>query len=242
MKKLLATAGAAMLALGLAMPAKAADAAAEVDADAAQALARAWWKRVPRVVTAPRAVFRALAETDELDLEARSEPVLAIAILAGMAGLLLTPTWGTLLDDSAVDGLVVAVLTFVGGVFYGAAGAFLLGLALWVGAKGAGLDVSRRVARHVVVFAALPLAVSLLVTLPAIALAFGWDWFRTGGADGGSSRAVVVAIGVAFAAWSLGLVVIGLRETLRLPWRGVAVALSLASVLVAALVVLPSTI
>jgi hypothetical protein len=220
-------------------PAPAADAAAELDADAAQVLARAWWRRVPRVVSAPRGVFAALAETDELDLEARSEPVLAIAILAGIAGVLLTPAWARLLDDPAVDGLVVAVLTFVGGVFYGAVGAFLLGLALWLGAKGVGVDAPFRVARHVVVFSALPLALSLVVTLPAIVLGFGGDWFRGGGADDGTGRGVVIGIGLAFAAWSLGLGVLGLRVTFALPWRGVAGAIALAAVMVAAFAVLP---
>lgn len=221
-------------------PAAAADAAAERDAEEAAARARLWWRRAPRVVTAPRDVFRALGHTDELDLEARAEPVLAIAILAGMAGLLLTPTWGTLLDDRAVDGLVVLVLTFIGGVVYGFAGSFVLGLAVWLGLKGASVAVPLRSARHVVVFAALPFALSLIVTVPAIALAFGWDWFRSGGADEGTGRTIVVLVGLAFAAWSLGLLVLGLRECFRLPWRGVAGALGLAAVTVAALVVLPS--
>lgn len=221
-------------------PAQVVDAAAEATAGRADALSRAWWRRVPRVITAPREVFRAVAETDELDLEARSEPVLAIAIVAAMAGLVLTPTWGTLLDDSAVDGLVVLVLTFVGGVFYAAVGSFLLGLALWVGAKGAGIDASRRVARHVVVFAALPLALSLAVTVPLIAIGFGWDWFRSGGADEGAGGTALVGLGIAFGCWSLALVALGLRETFLLPWRGVVIALALATVLIAALAVLPT--
>jgi hypothetical protein len=51
---------------------------------------------------------------------------------------------------------------------------------------------------------------------------------------------VIVGIGLAFVAWSLGLVAVGLRTTFRLPWRGVAGALGLAGVMVAALLVLPS--
>jgi hypothetical protein len=220
-------------------PARVADAAAELRADEAQALARAWWRRVPQVVTRPRAVFTALAETDDADVDARSEPVLAITILAGVAALLLTPTWARLLDDPAIDGLVVAVLTFVGGLFYGAAGYFLLGLALWLGAKGVGVEAPFRIARQLVAFAALPLALSLVVVLPAILLGFGGDWFRTGGSDEGIGRDSVLAVGVAFAAWSVALVAIGLRATFRLPWRGVAGALALSGVLVAAIMVAP---
>jgi hypothetical protein len=220
-------------------PAQAADAAAEVRADEAQALARAWWRRVPQVVTRPRAVFEALGETDDADVDARAEPVLAITILAGIAALLLTPTWARLLDDPAIDGLVVAVLTFVGGLFYGAAGYFLLGLALWLGAKGVGVETPFRIARQLVAFAALPLALSLAVLLPAILLGFGSDWFRTGGSDEGIGRDTVTAIGLGFGVWSCALVAIGLRSTFRLPWRGVVGALGLAAVLVAAIAVLP---
>jgi hypothetical protein len=207
---------------------------------AGEAASREWWRRVPRVVTAPRTVFAALAETDDTDVDARSEPVLAITILAGMACVMLTPAWGTVMDDSTVDTLVLLVVTFVGGLFYGAAGYFLLGLAVWLGARAVGVDSPFKIARQVVAFAALPLALAFVVLVPTIALAFGADWFRTGGSDEGTGRVVVTAIGLAFVAWSTLLVALGLRTTFRLPWRGVFGALLLAGVLVAAFAVLPS--
>ena len=207
---------------------------------AGEAASREWWRRVPRVVTAPRTVFAALAETDDTDVDARSEPVLAITILAGMACILLTPAWGTVMDDPTVDALVLVVVTFIGGLFYGAAGYFLLGLALWLGARAVGVDSPFKIARQIVAFAALPLALALVVLVPAIAIGFGSDWFRTGGSDEGTGRGVVTALGLAFGAWSTVLVALGLRTTLRLPWRGVAGALLLACVLVAAFAVLPS--
>jgi hypothetical protein len=210
-------------------------------AEAGEAASRAWWRRVPHVVNAPRGVFAALAETDDVDVDARAEPVLAITILAGMASVLITPAWGRIMNDSTVDWLVVAVLTFVGGLLYGAAGYFLLGLALWLGAKAVGVDPPFRIARQLIAFAALPLALSLLVVVPAIAIGYGADWFTTGGDDDtGNGRTIVTAVGLAFAAWSLVLVALGLRTTLRLPWRGVVGALLLAGVLVAAFAVLPS--
>jgi hypothetical protein len=202
--------------------------------------ARDWWRRVPHVLTAPRTVFAALANDDDVDVDARSEPVLAITILAGIAAVILTPAWGTVMDDSTVDALVLLVVTFVAGLFYGAAGYFLFGVSLWVGAKAAGVDARFRIARQIVAFAAVPLALSLVVVVPAIALRYGWDWFRTGGEDSGAGRDVVVTIGLAFAAWSLGLVALGLRTTFRLPWRGVLAALLLAAVIVAAFAVLPT--
>ena len=197
---------------------------------------------MPRVVTAPRTVFAALAETDDTDVDARSEPVLAITILAGMACVMLTPAWGTVMDDSTVDTLVLVVVTFVGGLFYGAAGYFLLGLALWLGAKAVGVETPFKIARQVVAFAALPLALAFVVLVPAVAIGFGDDWFRTGGSDEGTGRVVVTAIGLAFVAWSTVLVALGLRTTFRLPWRGVFGVLLLAGVLVAAFAVLPSVV
>ena len=217
-----------------------ADAEALSGSDAAQARVERWWRRVPRLLTRPAEVFVALREDDEADLEARSEPILAIVIVAGMAGILLTPAWGTLLDEESLDWLVLAVVTFIGGLLYGAAGYFLLGLVVWIGARAVGVDTRSRSARQLVAFAALPFALSIVVTLPAIVLVFGSDWFRTGGSDGGTGRVVVVSVGLAFALWSLGLLAVGLRTTFELPWRGVIGALALAAVIVAAFGVVPS--
>jgi hypothetical protein len=218
-----------------------ADAAALSGSDAAQVHVRQWWRRVPCLLTHPHGVFVALREDDEVDVDARSEPILAIVLVAGMAGILLTPTWGTLLDDESLDWMVLAVVTFIGGLFYGTAGYFLLGLVVWIGGRAVGLETRARAARQLVGFAALPFGLSIVVTVPAILLAFGTDWFRTGGSDDGTGRAVVVSLGLALALWSLGLLAIGLRTTFELPWRGVAGALALSAVIVAAFVVLPTT-
>ena len=170
-------------------------------AEAGEAATREWWRRVPRVVTAPRSVFAALAETDEVDVDARAEPVLALTILAGMAAMLDQAGVGE--GDGRPDRrrLVVLVLTFIGGLLYGAAGYFLLGLALWLGAKAVGVDPPFKIARQVVAFAALPLALSLAVVVPAIVLGYGEDWFRSGGDDdAGNGRTVITGIGLAFVA------------------------------------------
>lgn len=217
-----------------------ADAEALTGSDAAQERVRRWWRLVPRVLIRPTEVFVALREDDETDVEARSEPILAIVILAGMAGVLLTPAWGTLLDEESLDWIVLAVVTFIGGLLYGAAGYFLLGLVVWLGARAVGVDTRGRTARQLVGFAALPFALSLVVTLPAIVLAFGSEWFATGGSDDGTGRVVVVSVGLAFAAWSLGLAAVGLRTTFELPWRGVIGALALAAVIVAAIAIVPA--
>lgn len=222
-------------------PVEVADRLAAERAEAGVTAGREWWSRVPRTLTDPASVFRALSEADEVDVQARSEPITAIAILAGMAGVLLTPAWGRLLDDGTVDGLVVAVVTFVGGLFYGAAGYFLLGLVVWIGAKAVGVEAPFRIARQLVAFAAIPIALSLFATLPLLLALFGGDWFRSGGADEGERRWIVLGVGLAFVAWSVALLAAGLRTTFGLPWRGVVGALLLAAVMVAAFAVLPST-
>ena len=112
-----------------------------------------------------------------------------------MAGILLTPAWGTLLDDESLDWLVIAVITFIGGLFYGTAGYFLLGLVVWLGARAVGLDArepdgapARRLRRAPV------RALVRRHACPRSLVAFGYDWFRTGGSDDGTGRVVVLAI------------------------------------------------
>ncbi|MBM3676965.1 MAG: YIP1 family protein [Actinobacteria bacterium] len=216
-----------------------ADRAAALREPAVEAASRRWWRLLPRLLTAPATVFRALREDDEDDVAARQEPLLAIVLLAGMGGAVLTPTWGRLLDDGSIDGIVAVVLTFIGGSAAGVVVYVLVSLALWIGIRGAGsLEPARR-ARQVAGFSALPIALSLFVTVPVALIAFGGDFFRSGGSDEDVGRAIVVALGLAFVAWSLVLLAIGLRTAMRLPWRGVAVALGLAAVAVAVVAALP---
>lgn len=221
-------------------PVQRADRLAAKRTAATDVAARRWWRLLPRLLFDPVPVFRALRESDEDDVVARQEPLLAIIVLAGMAGALITPTWGHLLDDRSIDGLlIVLVLTFIGGGLAGAVVYFVLGLALGIGIRGAGSLEPFRLARQTAGFAALPIAVSLLITAPVALIGFGSDFFRSGGRDAGAGHAVVVGIGLAFVAWSVGLLALGLRTTLRLPWRGVATAIALGGVTIAFLVALP---
>ena len=55
---------------------------------ARSALERSWWLRAPAVLVAPRAVFVSLRDESEEAVEARQEPLMAIAGLAGIAGVL----------------------------------------------------------------------------------------------------------------------------------------------------------
>jgi hypothetical protein len=187
-----------------------------------------WWLRALLVLQAPRPVFAALRDDSE-GADARQEPVTALVFLAGIAGVLLAPRFGSLLDDPAIDGLLVAVLAIFAGSIYGFFGYWLLGWALSRGIRALGGVGNARLSRHVLAFAVAPLALSLIAIWPLRLAVFGRDVFRTGGADSGTGGAVFEWAGVAFVAWSAVLLVIGVRTVQRWSW-GRALAASACSV------------
>ena len=178
---------------------------------------RAWWLRALLVLQRPRPVFAALRDDSTPAAHARQEPILAIVLLAGIAGVLSTNQAEHVLDDVEFDALLVSVWAFLGGGIYGAFGYFLLGGLAYLGASFAGGLGSYRRARHVVGFAATPLALSLLVWPIRIAL-FGEDAFQRGGSDHGATDAVFEAIEIAFLLWVLALLVIGMRTVHGWSW------------------------
>ena len=137
---------------------------------------RDWWLRTLLVLQRPRPVFVALRDDSKQSLGDRSEPVLAIVLLAGIAGVLSTATAGRLLDDSDYDALLVAVWAFFAGSIYGMFGYFAVGALLYGGGKALGSQGTYRRARHVLAFAAVPIALSL-VLWPVKLAVFGEDVF-----------------------------------------------------------------
>ena len=187
---------------------------------AARDLDREWWLRTVAVLGRPRSVFEALRDDDsEEAAAARQEPLLAVLWLAGIAGVLMTTAAAHVLDDYSVDGLVLAVWAFIAGGLYGGAGYWLAGAAVFVGLRGAESPApSYRGARHVLGLAAVPLALSLAVWPVRLAI-YGSDLFRSGGSDSGAGDTFFRALLLAFAAWSIGLLVVGIRTTERWSWR-----------------------
>jgi len=174
-------------------------------------LEREWLLRTLLVLQRPRAVFAALRDDDDAGAAARQEPMTALVLLAGVAGVLSTSVAGHLLDDPDFDGLLVAVWAFLGGGVYGIAAYWLLGALVYGVAYAFGGLGSYRRARHVVGFAAAPLALSLFILWPIGIAAFGGDLFRSGGSDGGNGGGVFTLAQLAFGAWAATLLVIGVR-------------------------------
>jgi len=179
---------------------------------------RAWWLRVPAVLLSPRSVFFALREDDPDDVASRSEPLLLVVWMAGAAAVLATPTAAGLLDKADYDALLLSIWAFVAGGIYGAVGYFLFGFALFFGVRLLGSQGDFRRARQLVGFALVPLALSLLVLLPVRLALYGGDAFREGGPDEGTGEGVLLALQLGFVAWSLGLLVIGVRVVHGWSW------------------------
>jgi hypothetical protein len=183
---------------------------------------RAWWLRTLLVLQSPRPVFAALRDDSDEAAHARQEPLLAIVLLAGISLVLGTTIAGRLLDDPEYDGLLIAVWAIVAGGIHGVLAYFLVGGAVYLGASLAGGLGSYRRARHVLGFACVPLALSLLVWPVRLAV-HGEDAFRSGGSDTGVSKGVFEASELGFLVWSLVLLAIGTRTVHGWTWpRGLA--------------------
>jgi hypothetical protein len=205
------------------------DTLAAVDPD------REWWLRLVAVLTRPRLVFLALRNEDEEDVEARQEPILLVILLAGIAALVLTPAWRSIYDEAlsrgnALDGVDVALLTFITGALDGVLGYFVIGGALYLGARSMGSLANWRVARHVLAFACVPLALSAPLLLPVGIGAFGSGLFRKGGDDSGVGGDLFVACQLAFLAWTFVLLLYGVRTTYDWSWPRSAGAVGLLAV------------
>ncbi len=181
---------------------------------------RDWWLRTLLVLQRPAPVFAALRRDDE---DAREEPLLAIVLLAGIAGVLSTNVASRVLDDFAIDAAALAVWAFLGGGIYGVAVYYVLGALVYVGERLGGSRTSYRRSRHLLGFACVPLALSLVV-LPVRLAAYGDDVFRTGGSDTGSGATIFEGIELAFLAWCAALLVIGLRAVNAWFWPRAALA------------------
>jgi len=159
---------------------------------------REWWLRTALVLQSPRAVFAALRDDSDETASERAEPVLLIILLAGTAAALASDA------STGYDGLLLAVWAFVAGGITGTAAYWLLGAFLYWAALALGSLGSYRRARHVVAYASVPLAISLVLS-PVGHGVFQWLF-------------------LAFAAWSAALLLIGVRSVHGWTWPRAAAA------------------
>ncbi len=190
---------------------------------------RDWWLRALLVLQRPRPVFVALRDDSKESVADRSEPILAIVLLAGIAALLPTATAGTCSTTVRYGGLVLAVWLFLAGSLYGVFGYFTLGALLFGGSKALGSQGSYRRSRHVLAFAAAPIALSLVLWPVKLAL-YGESLFRSGGSDHGAGARAFDVLEAGFLLWSAALLVIGVRAVHGWTWRRAAAACAIAIV------------
>src|SRR5438034_6431221 len=203
---------------------------------------RAWFLRALLVLQSPRSVFAALRDDSDDAAGARQDVAGALVWLAGISGILATTVASTLLDDGEIDGALAAVWAFLAGGLYGFFLYYVLGKVSHVSLRKLGSRGSFRRARHVIAFAAAPIALALLVYWPVRIAAYGGDLFRTGGADGHGGGAATAWIFYGFVVWALVLFVIGVRTVHGWTWArsvaGVAFTAAIAAGLAVAVGVL----
>jgi hypothetical protein len=213
-----------------------------MSSEAAQtpAIERSWWLRAPAVLVAPRAVFVSLRDESQESVDARQEPLTALAGLAGIAGVLGTPVARQLLNDASMTTALVPVWAFFGGVMYALAFYWIGGALLFAGARRLGGLGNWRRSRQIIALASAPLALALFTLWPVRIAVYGVDLFRTGGNDYGRGDTIFGAINYAVIAWSACLLVVGVRAVHGWSLARAAGAVALAAV-VPALIVAATT-
>jgi hypothetical protein len=203
---------------------------------------KAWFLRALLVLQSPRPVFAALRDDSDEAAEQRQDVAGALVWLAGISAILATTVSSTLLDDVEIDGALAAVWAFLAGGLYGFTLYYVVGKVFHVALRKLGSRGSFRRARHVLAFAATPIALALFVYWPVRIAVYGGELFRTGGADGRGAGDATALLFYAFVLWSLALLVIGVRTVHGWTWRrslaGVAFASSIAAGLAIAVSVL----
>jgi hypothetical protein len=182
-------------------------------------------------------VFAALRDDSDDAAAARQDTAGAIVWLAGIAAVLATTVASTLLDDVQIDGSLLAVWAFLAGGLYGFTIYFVIGKVLHVALRRLGGRGSFRRARHLLAFSAVPIALALFLYWPIRIALYGWDLFRTGGADGHGAGPALGWVFYGFVIWSLALLVVGIRTVQGWTWARSLAGVAFASVIAAGLAV-----
>jgi hypothetical protein len=204
------------------------------------ALERNWWLRGFAVVVAPRAVFASLRDESDEAAEQRQDPLMAIAALAGISVVLVSPTFRRMLNDGSVSLVLIPVIAFILGSLYAVTVYWLGGGLLYGAARRLGSEGGWRRSRQVLALAATPLAISLVTFWPVRIAVYGQDLFRTGGDDYGRGDAIFGGVYLSIVAWSVWLLLVGVRTVHGWTWPRAASAVALAAAFPALVVVATS--
>jgi hypothetical protein len=202
-----------------------------VETARASAIERSWWLRAPAVLVAPRAIFASLRDDSDEAVDARQEPLLALAGLAGIAAVLGTPVARHLLNDASISVSLIPVWAFFGGAVYALAVYWLGGGLLYGAARRFGGLGSYRRARHVLVVSAAPVALALFTLWPLRIAIYGENLFRTGGTDWGPGDRIFGGLLYFAFAWSAVLLVVGVRSVHGWSWARSLATVGLAAAL-----------
>ena len=198
---------------------------------------KAWLLRALLVLHAPRSVFAALRDDSDEAAGARQDAAGAIVWLAGIAGVLATSVTSTLLDDPERDWLVVTVWAFLAGGLQGFVLYLVVGKVMHVALRKLGSRGSFRRARHLLAFAAAPIALALFVYWPLRIAIYGEDLFQYDGTDGNATGTAFAYAFYGFALWALVLLVIGVRTIHGWSWARSLVGVAFTAAIAAALAV-----
>jgi hypothetical protein len=180
-------------------------------------------------MVAPRAVFASLRDESDEAAEQRQDPLTAIAAFAGISVVLVSPSFRRMLNDGSVSVALIPVLAFIAGSLYAVVVYWLGGGLLYGAVRRLGSEGGWRRARQVLALAATPLALSLLTFWPLRIAVYGQDLFRTGGDDYGRGDAVFGGVYLGFVAWSVWLLLVGVRTVHGWTWARAAAAVALAA-------------
>lgn len=196
-----------------------------------EALEREWWSRLPRLLVAPSEVFAELRDESREAGDARQEPLVAVALLAGVAmfvGLVaLEPPFASNDYDFSTFNLVLE--SILGGALVALSNFWFGGALVYLGTRGLGALSGYRLARHVAGLATAPFVLLLVSSVPVRLTLYGTDLFKAEGRDAGAGGDVFVAIDALVLVWTLGLLLIGIRVTQRWAWGRSAAALGVAA-------------
>ena len=201
---------------------------------------KAWFLRALVVLQSPRSVFAAIRDDSEEVSEARQDAVGAIVWFAGMAGVLATPVASSILDDVEMDWALLAVWTFLAGGLFGFVFYFVLSKVMQVSLRKLGSRGSFRRARHMLAFAAVPVALAFFLYWPVRIAIYGEDLFQFDGSDGNTAGTVFAWAFYGFAVWALALLLVGIRTVHGWSWARSLAGVGLTGVFAVALAIVVS--